>query len=195
MHHASLSADDRALLSIAARSIAHGMAQGAPLPIEEAQLSAALSAPGACFVTLNSKGELRGCIGSILPRRPLAIDVAANAFAAAFNDMRFPAMTESELPSLEIEISVLSPLTKIADESEAELLRALRPHVDGLVLSDSSRRGVFLPQVWDHLPVPAEFVAALKRKAGFDAWDWPDDMQAERFTVREVGPQPIGAIA
>ena len=93
-----------------------------------------LRAPGACFVTLTREGRLRGCIGSVRARRPLADDVRANARAAALSDPRFPPLTAGELPATRIEVSLLSAAVPLAAASEVEALAALRPGIDGIIL-------------------------------------------------------------
>jgi AmmeMemoRadiSam system protein A len=137
----------------------------------------------ATFVTLTQNGQLRGCIGSLEAHRPLAEDVAANARAAAFNDPRFAPLTADELARTRIEISRLTPATPLPCRDEAEALRQLRPHVDGLILTAGRRRATFLPQVWEQLPDPAVFLAELKRKAGLPADYWGADVRLERYTV------------
>ncbi|HEY5790998.1 MAG TPA: AmmeMemoRadiSam system protein A [Gammaproteobacteria bacterium] len=176
--------EQRALLLYLARaSIVHGLRSGEPLaPVLEA-LPAALREPRAVFVTLQRGGQLRGCIGSLQAHRPLANDVAANAFAAAFRDPRFPPLGAGEYPQLELHLSVLSPATPLAFASEAALLAQLRPGVDGLILSDGGRRGTFLPSVWEQLPEPAQFLAHLKRKAGLPESYWSETLQVERYTT------------
>lgn len=128
-----------------------------------------LDAPRACFVTLTNTGVLRGCIGTLEPRRSLGRDLIENACNAAFSDPRFPPVTEAELPSMDIEISVLTSARLIDIASEAELLAELRPGVDGVIVEDHGRRATFLPTVWEQLPKVEDFVAALKRKAGLPA--------------------------
>lgn len=176
-----------ALLRLAARSIRHGLAHGAPWACGLADIDPAWHAPRATFVTLESTGALRGCIGSILPRRPLAHDVVENAFAAAFRDTRFSPVTEQDCATLEISISVLGPLSPIPVQHEEDLLAQLVPNVDGLIIADGYRRSVFLPQVWQQLPKPKDFLVALKRKGGFsDDPSWPPGFSAQRFSVSEV---------
>jgi len=114
---------------------------------------------GACFVTLESSGSLRGCIGSLNARRPLAEDVLHNARAAAFDDPRFPPLHGAELAGVEISISVLTPPEPFPVKNEADLLQSLRPGVDGLLLEDGAYRATFLPSVWEQLPTPAAFLA------------------------------------
>ncbi|MFO1127201.1 MAG: AmmeMemoRadiSam system protein A [Rhodospirillales bacterium] len=154
------------LLSTAAASIDHGLSQGGPLDVAAADFDDALRAPRATFVTLQRHGSLRGCIGSAEAYRPLIEDVAANAFAAAFRDSRFPPLTLAERDGLEISVSVLSPPEPLRFADNDDLVRLLRPGVDGLILQYGHRRALFLPQVWAALPAPAMFVAELKRKAG-----------------------------
>ncbi|NLH83669.1 MAG: AmmeMemoRadiSam system protein A [Phyllobacteriaceae bacterium] len=153
-----------------------------------------LAEPGAAFVTLTEGGELRGCIGSLAPRRALADDVVANARAAAFDDPRFPPLARDELDRIRVEVSVLSPLEPLPVVSEADALAKIRPGVDGLVLEWGRHRGTFLPQVWDDLPDPRAFLAHLKRKAGLPPDFWADDLRLSRYHVEkwsepEAGPK------
>ena len=146
---------------------------------------AALVDAGATFVTLHVDGALRGCIGRLVPSRALDDDVRANAMAAAFDDHRFASIAHEELPRLQIEVSVLGPATPLNATSEAEALRVLRPGVDGVILSWRGQSATFLPQVWTNLPDPAEFLRALKRKAGLPADFWADDLHLSRYQVVE----------
>jgi hypothetical protein len=143
-----------------------------------------LTEPGACFVSLHLKHDdsLRGCIGSIEPHRPLREDVVHNARAAAWHDPRFVPLRHNELANTRVEVTLLSPVEPLEVHSEAEALAALRPGVDGLILQWGGRRGVFIPQVWEHLPEPAEFLAALRRKAGL-AGGWQTGTRLSRFTA------------
>lgn len=139
----------------------------------------------ACFVTLQRDGQLRGCIGCLEPREPLIDSVAHNAWSAAFSDPRFPAVTRLEAPELQIDISVLGLPTPIAFNNEAELLAALRPGIDGLILqAPQGGRATFLPSVWEQLPDPSAFLQHLKVKAGLDANYWHPQLRAERYEVQ-----------
>jgi AmmeMemoRadiSam system protein A len=171
----------QALLGIARGAIQHGVTCGGPPRIALDELAEELRAWRACFVTLTRGGRLRGCIGSLEARRPLAEDVSSNAFDTAFSDPRFAAVTARELTEVDIEISVLSLLQPVVVASEAELLQLLRPHVDGLILEDGSRRATFLPKVWSSLAQPEQFVAELKRKAGMHPDHWSDAMRVHRY--------------
>lgn len=145
---------------------------------------AALDQPGACFVTLHLNGALRGCIGSLLPRRALRSDVTANAEAAAFADPRFKPLSAAEFGGLSIEVSLLSQPEVLPAADEAQALQMLRPGIDGVILEWRSHRGTFLPQVWQSLPQPHDFMSALKRKAGLAADFWSPDLHLARYTVR-----------
>jgi hypothetical protein len=181
-----LGAAERArLLALAWEAIRLG--RDAPwLGPELAGLPAALAAPGASFVSLHRRGALRGCMGSLEPRRPLAEDVAGNARAAAYLDPRFAAVAPEELPELALEISVLGPMRPLPAANEAELLAALRPGVDGLVLREGGRRATYLPAVWEQLPDPAEFVRQLKRKAGLAPEHWSPALRFDRYEVESI---------
>jgi AmmeMemoRadiSam system protein A len=143
-----------------------------------------LDTPGAAFVTLTQQGALRGCIGSLTAHRPLREDVAANAVNAAVRDPRFPPLTTAELPDTHVEVSVLSPPEPYPFTDRADALSRLRPGVDGLTLEYANHRGTFLPQVWDSLSEPDEFLAHLVRKAGLPAGWWDDDARLSIYTVK-----------
>lgn len=143
----------------------------------------ALAEPGATFVTLRLDAELRGCIGSLEARRPLAVDVRANAVAAAFGDPRFPPLAAGEYVRTSVEVSLLSRPEPLAFDDEEHLLRQLRPGVDGVVLHSGHRRATFLPQVWESLSDPREFIAALRQKAGVPASLRTTALGVARYTV------------
>ncbi|MFN2310235.1 MAG: AmmeMemoRadiSam system protein A [Gammaproteobacteria bacterium] len=171
------------LRALAAASIRHGLEQGRPLTPDPQAYPETLRAARASFVTLNRHGALRGCIGSLEACRPLLVDVAENAFAAAFRDPRFPPLRAEELSDLEIHLSVLSPPAPVDFRDEADLIAQLRPGVDGLILSFDRHRGTFLPSVWSSLPQPAQFLTELKRKAGLPADFWSPDLRVQRYTT------------
>jgi AmmeMemoRadiSam system protein A len=162
----SLSSTDRQyLLNLAREAIArqlHG--EGAP-PIDAAALPESLTRDGASFVTLTKRGDLRGCIGSLEPRRPLAEDVRENAISAAFHDPRFPPVSPKELDELRVEVSVLSTPQRVSYDGPDDLIAQLRSGVDGVVIESGWNRATFLPQVWEKLPDPDQFLEHLCRKA------------------------------
>ncbi|OGI44388.1 MAG: AMMECR1 domain-containing protein [Candidatus Muproteobacteria bacterium RBG_16_64_11] len=152
-----------------------------------------LDEPGAAFVTLSQRGELRGCIGSLEARRALRADVEDNAQAAAFRDPRFAPLGLREYADTDIEVSVLSALTEIEFAGQQQALAELRPGVDGVVLEYGARRGTFLPQVWEQLPEPHEFLAHLKQKAGLPAAFWDEEIKLWRYTVTKWREQDYDA--
>lgn len=171
------------LKELAKKSIIYGLKHKQPLPIDLSALDDEFTVPRATFVTLEKHGQLRGCIGMLEARRPLADDITHNSFAAAFSDQRFPPVTENELEDLNIHISILNPAELIHCTSEAELLKLLRPNIDGLILDDGLHRATFLPSVWESLPEPAAFVHNLKMKAGLKQHDWSPELRAYRYTA------------
>ncbi|MCC7218754.1 MAG: AmmeMemoRadiSam system protein A [Burkholderiales bacterium] len=144
---------------------------------------AALAAHGATFVTLRRDGDLRGCIGTLQAHRPLGVDVRANAEAAAFRDPRFAPLAVHEFAAIAIEVSVLGRTEPLGAMPERDALARLRPGVDGVILERGSRRATFLPQVWEQLPDPREFLAALKHKAGLPVDFWDEEVTLARYSV------------
>ena len=128
-----------------------------------------LTQAGASFVTLMRAGSLRGCIGSLEAVRPLGTDVAENARGAAFRDPRFGALTGEEWLQCRVEVSLLSAPKPLRFADEDDLLAQLRPGEDGVILESAGRRGTFLPQVWETLPQPRQFMRELAKKAGLAA--------------------------
>ena len=182
--------DRRVLIELAWQSIQHGLDTGSPLTklgSIEAELSPALRAPGASFVTLEWGNDLRGCIGSLEAHRPLAEDVTRNAFAAAFRDPRFPPLQQQELAGLTLQVSVLTPPAALVFENEMDLLRQLVPGEDGIILQAGQHRATFLPQVWEQLPAPQVFMAHLKQKAGLPADYWSNSLEVQRYHVEKFG--------
>ena len=144
-----------------------------------------LEAKGAAFVTLTQEGELRGCIGTLEAHRSLAADVEDNACLAAFRDPRFVPLTREELAKTRVEVSILSAAEPMQFSGEADALLQLRPGVDGVILEYGRHRATFLPQVWEQLPEPRQFLAQLKRKAGLAADFWADGVRLARYTVEK----------
>ncbi len=169
-------ADRHWLLRLARRSLETVVRTHRLPEVEAATIPGAARSPRAAFVTLTRRGQLRGCIGNLAANRPLYAAVMENARSAAIRDPRFPAVEPAELADLRIEISVLSEPAPLAYDSPVELLDRLRPGRDGVVLKVGPRTATFLPQVWEHLPAPVDFLNALARKAGVapDAWRAPE---------------------
>jgi AmmeMemoRadiSam system protein A len=183
----SLTAPQQNLLkTVAWQSIAHGLKTGKPLSINNPDYPAELLKPCATFVLLKYQNQPRGCIGNLEAIRPLIEDVCENAFAAAFCDQHYAAITEPELAELDIQIDLLSPLEKLTFSSELDLIEQLRPNQDGLVLQDGSHHASFLPSNWDNLPSPMRFMQHLKQKAGLPASYWSKTVNAKRFTTQRL---------
>ncbi len=182
-------AEQQQLKDIAKQSVLTGLESQHPIKLKLSDYPDSLQIKRATFVTLNIRHQLRGCIGSLSPRRALVEDIAHNAYAAAFSDPRFPALRQQEYDQLEYSISILSNTHPMQFESEQDLLAQIRPGIDGLVLKDNSpetggnRQGTFLPSVWEQLTQPEEFLQHLKQKAGLPADYWSDTLQISRYTV------------
>jgi AmmeMemoRadiSam system protein A len=174
------------LLATAAASINHGLDTGAPLNVAADDYPEPLRSSTATFVTLEADGHLRGCVGSAEAHRPLIEDVAANAFAAAFRDSRFPPLTAPERDAMDVSVSLLSPPEPIEFAADDDLLEQLRPGIDGLILEWRHRRALFLPQVWTLLPTPEAFLAQLKRKALIENETAPAQISAWRFRATSL---------
>ncbi|MCJ7830297.1 MAG: AmmeMemoRadiSam system protein A, partial [Desulfobacterales bacterium] len=137
------------------------------------------------FVTLKSGGRLRGCIGNLSGLESLAAGIRRNALNAAFNDHRFSPLTASELDRIAIEVSILTEPAPLRYRDGADLLSMLRVGVDGVILRKGSSSATFLPQVWDQLSDPADFLTHLCRKAGLpgDAWQ-TSPLEIETYQVQ-----------
>ncbi|MDD3437759.1 MAG: AmmeMemoRadiSam system protein A [Candidatus Gastranaerophilales bacterium] len=142
--------------------------------------------PGACFVTLEKHGNLRGCIGSIIAHRALIDDLVKNAQNSAFSDPRFSPLTEDEFNDLEIDVSLLSAPEKMEFEDEADLLSQIRPYIDGIIIKDRGYQAVYLPSVWEQLPEKEMFLNSLKIKAGLPPKHFSSTFEAYRFTTEYI---------
>ncbi len=157
--------DRETLLKLARETIAR-QARGQGVPdVDTDAVSEDLQREAACFVTLTKHGQLRGCIGSLEARQPLALDVRDNAVGAAFRDPRFPPVNAGELEDLHVEISVLSHPEPLDYAGPQDLIAKLRTGVDGVVIERGWNRATFLPQVWEKLSDPHEFLQHLCLKA------------------------------
>ena len=152
---------------------------------------AAIEETGATFVTLRRRGELRGCVGTVSAFRALREDVRANAVAAAFRDPRFKPVWREEFWDIAIEVSLLGTPEAMAFRSEDEALAGLRPGVDGVILECGRRRSTFLPQVWEQLPAPRDFLGALKHKAGLGDGFWSDEVRLARYSVEKFAEEAV----
>jgi uncharacterized protein len=178
------------LLALARASIDSALATqpaGQMAPFTPALLLPGLTVRRSSFVTLRRGDELRGCCGTLDAPRLLAEDVWRNAWAAAFSDHRFPPLTAAEWPYVNLHLSLLTVPEPLDVTSEEQLLAALRPSVDGLILESDTGRATFLPAVWEQLPDPAQFVRQLKMKAGWSATYWSDCVRVSRYETESFG--------
>ena len=164
-----LSDQDKETLRHIAKTVIESKARGKPLP-EFTVDSQVLKENRGAFVTINKRGQLRGCIGYIQSYKPLYQTVEEMAAQAAFNDPRFDSVTERELPDLEIEISVLTPLKRIKGVEEIEVGK------HGILIEKGFYSGLLLPQVateygWDR----KTFLEHTCLKAGLPKDAWKDE--------------------
>ena len=179
------------LLELARASIDSTLSSGRAvrelMPFSAALLLPALTVRRSSFVTLRRGEELRGCCGTLEAPRPLAEDVWRNAWAAAFNDYRFPPLTAAEWPHMNVHLSLLTVPEPLDVATENELLAELRPSIDGLILESDTGRATFLPAVWEQIPDPLQFVRQLKMKAGWPATYWSNRVRCSRYTTESFG--------
>ncbi len=141
---------------------------------------------GASFVTLEKNGKLRGCIGSVVANKSIAVDLANNAYAAALNDNRFTPVMPDELKDISFSIALLTNFEEIQFNSIEDLLSKIKVNIDGLLIQDGERQGLFLPVVWEQIPDKQEFLTELKIKAGLSPSYWSDSIKIFRFRTVEI---------
>jgi AmmeMemoRadiSam system protein A len=165
--------EQQTLLRLAREAIQRGVNGEKLTPLDPSELPSHLREEGSSFITLTVRGQLRGCIGALDPYQSLAEDVRQHAVAAALEDPRFPPVQKEELNGIRIEVSRLTRPVPLEYKDAADLLSKLRPHVDGVVLRDGTfRRGTFLPQVWEKISDPVEFLNNLCYKMGVNENLW-----------------------
>ncbi len=174
----------RQMLALVRASIAEQFGQEASL--QDAPEEGWWQQISATFVTLTLRGELKGCIGCLDAYQSLREGLQHNAVNAAFRDFRFQPLTQEEFGHIKIEISILTPAVVLTVASEAELIEKLRPNIDGLVLEEGRFKATFLPQVWQQLPEPQQFIRHLKHKAGLAVNHWSDDLKCSVYQVQEI---------
>jgi AmmeMemoRadiSam system protein A len=168
-----LTTDEKNYLLKLAREVLEKRIHGQPIDsIDMETVPQKLREKGASFVTLKKGGSLRGCIGTLEPYQSLVEDVCEHVISAAFLDYRFPPLLLEELQEVTIEISRLTIPKKLDYVNPDDLLSRLRPGIDGVVLRDGNRRATFLPQVWEKIPDPEDFLSHLCNKMGVPANTW-----------------------
>jgi AmmeMemoRadiSam system protein A len=179
------STDERSLLLRLAHDSILSALEKRELPLDPP--SAHLAEPRGVFTSLYSRGELRGCVGYVLPVSSVYRAVADTARAAAFEDTRFYPVTLEEARDLQVELSILSPPQPIAPE-------AVEVGRHGLLISMAGHRGLLLPQVpvehnWDR----ATFLEQTCRKAGVPLDAWQKGAKIEAFTAEVFGEKNSAA--
>lgn len=164
------------VLDIAKKSILSAITGEEFIPRD---IPSVLTQYGASFVTLKRNGQLRGCIGSVYPTKPLILDLIDNARNSAFQDPRFEPLSSEELANLEVSVSILSSIERINFKDERDLLSKIYPH--GIIISERDRRAVYLPVVWEQLPERDVFLNSLKEKAGLPNNYFSRTMEAYKF--------------
>ena len=177
--------DERALLLRLAHESILSALEGRDLPLDPP--TEHLAQPRGAFTTIYLSGELRGCVGYVLPISPVYRAVADTARAAAFEDSRFGPVTLQEARDLEIELSILSPPEPISAE-------AIEIGRHGLLITMAGHRGLLLPQVptehhWDR----KTFLEQTCRKAGLPLDAWQKGAAIEAFTAEIFGDHPKSA--
>jgi AmmeMemoRadiSam system protein A len=173
MHEKLTLEEQQILLRLAREAMERGVRGEELTPLDGSSLPHTLREEGTSFITLTMRGELRGCIGSLEPQQSLAEDVREHAVAAALRDPRFPPVSEEEVGGIKIEVSRLTRPVPLEYKDPDDLLSKLCPAVDGVVVRDGPyRRATFLPQVWEKISDPAEFMSSLCYKLGGDPNLW-----------------------
>jgi AmmeMemoRadiSam system protein A len=173
------------LLSVARKTIELRISSQNEQTQSDADLSSKFLEQRGTFVTLTTGGNLRGCIGHIIPQESLIEGIRVNAINAAFQDPRFPPLTGEEWEKVKVEISILTEPKPLAYADAQDLLQKLRPEIDGVIIRKGYHQSTFLPQVWDQLPQKEEFLSQLCRKAGLgsDAWK-QGDLEVSTYQVQ-----------
>ena len=178
------------LAELAARSVRLAVAEGISLSPRPEDHPRSFGAPAAVFVTLRRGGQLRGCIGTLEASEPLVHAVADRARAAAQRDPRFDPVSVAELGDLAVSVSVLTTPSPLDVVGYDDLLTRVRPGVDGVVVDAGRHRATFLPSVWEELPHPRDFLAALWRKAGLPPRAWPQGTRISCYTAQHSSEVP-----
>ena len=189
-------AQGQSLIKLARHTLMKNFGQRIPQSEIDA-LKTALSDPcfqrtSGVFVTLTISGQLRGCIGNLTANEPLVSGVRRNAINAALHDPRFSPLSASELDEIEIEISILSKPQPLSYHDADDLLNKLRPNLDGVIIRKQAASATFLPQVWEQLPRPQDFLSHLCMKAGLasDAWKH-SQLDVSRYHVQYFEEHPV----
>lgn len=174
-----------ALLAVATDAVDHGFVDGRRV-LPEPGDDPALAQAAASFVTLERGEALLGCIGTLVATEPLVVNVARNAWNAAFADPRLPSVTPDDFAVMRVKVSVLSPLSPMKARSWRDVHRHVVPGVDGLLVEAPGHRATLLPSVWEKLPDRDQFLDVLWHKAGLRPRDWLPGTKVRRYTTEEL---------
>ncbi len=162
----------QALMKLARQTIAERLGKKSITVDPDAMADIVFQDHRGTFVTLTINKQLRGCIGNLDSTESILAGIKRNAVNAAFHDPRFSPLKAHELDRVDIEISILTEPHRLEYRDSKDLLSKLRVHVDGVILSKGPASATFLPQVWEQLPRPDQFLSHLCMKAGLPADDW-----------------------
>lgn len=173
------------LLGVARKTIRDRLSKAEEPQIDPKDLPEKFQERLGTFVTVTIDGNLRGCIGHIIPRETLIEGIRVNALNAAFRDPRFSPLTQEEFDKIELEISILTPPQELTYTDAEDLLDKLRPGIDGVIIKKGFNEATFLPQVWEQLPDKREFLTHLCLKAGLSAYSWETEkLQVSIYQVQ-----------
>jgi len=173
------------LLSVARQTIEQELFGRKKSEKPERDLPAIFRERRGTFVTLTIQGGLRGCIGHIIPQESLIEGITVNPINAAFRDPRFRPLNGAEGKNVKIEISILTEPEPLSYTDADDLLKKLRPGVDGVIIKKGRHQATFLPQVWEQLPKKKEFLGHLCLKAGLDGDAWRQgDLEVSTYQVQ-----------
>ena len=177
--------EGRHLLKVARQTIEKELFARKDQNLPESDISSKFSEQRGTFVTLTIRGGLRGCIGHIIPRETLIEGIRINAINAAFRDPRFRPLTKEEWDMVSIEISILTDPKPLSYSDADDLLKKLRPGIDGLIIKKAYHQATFLPQVWEQLREKEAFLSHLCQKAGLEGDAWKSgDLEVLTYQVQ-----------
>lgn len=163
------------LLKLARQTITDYFDKSEKTSLDPEKIDKELTKPAATFVTLTKLGELRGCVGNLIAKKPLYQDIINNTLMSAFGDNRFPQLTKNESKNIKIEISILSDPSPYPHKNAASLLEKIKPNTHGIIIQNGFNQATYLPQVWDDLPNKTEFLESLCTKAGLSKESWKEE--------------------
>ena len=173
------------LVGLARRTIERALSDQHDVKKPDADLPAIYNEERGTFVTLTIGGNLRGCIGHIIPQESLIEGIKINAVNAAFRDPRFRRLTKGELKKIHVEISILTEPKPLSYSDGDDLLNKLRSDIDGVIIKKGYRQATFLPQVWEQLPRKEDFLSHLCLKAGLSGDEWRmGDLEVSIYQVQ-----------